>query len=327
MFNRLLILFLIIHIQTFITTSIATNSFPADTSYTTFQVWQKIVKKYPEAKIVPAIHNLSVTESYDLVYASVLNSENTKRDLCLDIFSPAQKGKYPALIMIHGGGWRSGNKKMERPMAQRIALQGYVTVPVDYRLSTEALYPAAIYDIKAVVRWIKVNSERFNIDTARIAIEGNSAGGQLATLVGMTNGIAKFEGNLGLSSASSNVHAVIDIDGVVDFLAPASLNLPRKADSPDVYWLGGNFEEKPQVWKEASPIFWVNDRSVPVLFITSSQFRFSAGRGEMIDLLNQNKVYNETINIPDSPHSFWLLKPWFDPTTSYIVAFLDKLFK
>jgi len=326
MFNRLLVLFLIIYIQIF-NTSIAVNNLPVDTSYTTFQAWQKIVKKYPEAKIVPIIHNHSVKENYDLVYASVLSSENIKRDLCLDIFSPAKRGKYPVLIMIHGGGWRSGNKIMERSMALRIALQGYVTVPVEYRLSAESLYPAAIYDIKAAVRWLKTNAEKFNIDTARVAIEGNSAGGQLAALVGMTNGIAKFEGNLGPFSTSSSVHAVIDIDGVVDFLAPASLNLPRKTTSPDVYWLGGTFEEKPQVWKEASPVFWVNDHFVPVLFITSSQFRFSAGRGEMTDLLNQNKIYNETKNIADSPHSFWLLEPWFDPTANYIVAFLDKLFK
>lgn len=184
-----------------------------------------------------------------------------------------------------------------------------------------------MHDIKAAVRWVKDNAEKYGVDTTKIAIEGESAGGQLAMLVAMTNNVEKFEGDKNGSTSSSTVHAAIDVDGVVDFLAPNSLNTPRKPDSPDAFWLGGIFEEKPMLWKDASPIYWVEKKSVPVLFITSSVPRFHAGRDEMIDILNQNGVYSESHSIADSPHSFWLFEQWFEPTKDYILVFLTKLFK
>lgn len=321
------LLYVLFFIQLFICQSNIAVFLPRDTSYTTYQTFQKIRKNYLGVKIAEQIKNESLSESRELVYATITDSLNRKRELHLDIFRPQKQGKYPALIMIHGGGWRSGNKSLEIPMAQRIALHGYVTIPVEYRLSLEARYPAAVHDIKAAVRWIKANAGKYGIDTTRIAIEGNSAGGQLAALVGMTNNVSKFEGSLGITTSKSTIHAVIDIDGVVDFMAPASLKIPRKPDSPDAYWLGGTFEEKPLVWKDASPAFWVNEHAVPVLFITSSQPRFHAGRDEMIDMLNQYHIYSESHNIPGSPHSFWLFYPWFEPTVNYMVKFLDKVFK
>lgn len=307
--------------------NISATTFEKDTSYTTFQTWKKIQKKYPDIKIVYPIQNRNLISEENVVYKTIFAENGKQRELHLDIFRPEKKGKYPALIMIHGGGWRSGNKNMEKPMAQRIALHGYVTIPVEYRLSLEARYPAAVYDIKAAVRWVKDNSEKYGIDTTRIAIEGESAGGQLAMLVAMTNNVDKFEGDNKESKSSSTVHAAIDMDGVVDFLAPNSLNTPRKPESPDAFWLGGVFEEKPMIWKEASPIFWVGRNSVPVLFITSSVPRFHAGRDEMIDLLNQNGIYSESHSIPDSPHSFWMYDPWFEPTLKYKLTFLNRVFK
>ena len=297
------------------------GTFEKDTSYTTYQTFIKLKKKNPEIKIVEAIKNTQIACYEDIVYKTI-----DDRLLKLDIYTPAKKGKFPALIMIHGGGWRSGNKNMERPMAQRITLNGYVTIPVEYRLSLEAIYPAAIHDIKAAIRYIKDNAESYNIDTTKIAIEGESAGGQLAMLVAMTNRIEKFEGDKSGSKSTSTVHAAIDVDGVVNFLAPNSLNTPQTDDSPGAYWLGGIFEKKPLIWKEASPIYWVTKNSVPVLFIASSVPRFHAGRDEMIDLLNQNGIYSESYSIPDSPHSFWLFEPWFEPTKKFIVNFLNKVF-
>jgi acetyl esterase/lipase len=307
-------------------TSTTTCALPRDTTYTPYLAWLNIKKNYSQVKIAERIKDASLLESTNLVYATVTDSMNQKRDLHLDIFRPAKKGKYPALLMIHGGGWRSGNKTMEAPMAQRVALQGYVTIPVEYRLSTEAKFPIALFDIKAAIRWVKVNADKYGIDSSRIAIEGNSAGGQLAALAGMTNNVSKFEGTIGTTTKSS-IHAVIDIDGVVDFMAPGSLNLVRKPNSPDVEWLGGTFYDKPEIWKDASPVFWVNEKSVPVLFVCSTQPRFHAGRDEMIDMLNQYKIYSEVHTIPDTPHTFWLFDPWFTPTVDYMVAFLDKVFK
>jgi pectinesterase len=295
---------------------------PRDTSYNPQRAWRNIVKNYPNIKIVPSKVPEGVKADYDVVYATLENTPYGKRDLHLDVFQPAKEGRYPALVMVHGGGWRSGNKSMEHPMAQYTAARGYVTVPVEYRLSPEALYPNAMYDIKAAIRWIKANAEKYSIDTSRIAIEGESAGGHLATLVGMTNNQPLFEGVEGITSTSSTVHAVVDIDGVVNFLAPRSLNL---AGYPE--WLGGSFTEKPATWKEASPAYWVGKQSVPTVFIISAQPKYTAGMYDMIDLLNENGLYSEIHKIPGSPHSFWLFEPWFATTANYMVTFLNKVLK
>ena len=295
---------------------------PRDTSYNPVHAWGNIKKHYPDSRIVPSKLPPGVRTEYNFVYATLENTPYGKRDLHLDVIYPENKGRYPALVMIHGGAWRSGTKEMEHPMGQYAAAHGYVAVPVEYRMSLEAKYPNAVYDIKAAIRWIKANANRFSIDTSRIAIEGNSAGGQLAALVGMTNRVPLFEGNEGTMSSSSTVQAVVDIDGVVNFLAPRSLNLPGYPD-----WLGGPFTEKPATWKEASPAYWVSKQSTPIVFITSAQPKYTAGMYDMIDLLNENGLYSEIHKIPDSPHSFWLFEPWFTPTVNYMVGFLNKVFK
>lgn len=300
----------------------ANAKFPVDTSYTVFQTYRKLIKNYPAIQIVYPSENNNIKVTENEVYKTI----DTNRALHLDVYQPAKKGKYPALIMIHGGGWRSGNKTMERPLAQQIAEQGYVTIPVEYRLSLEAKYPAAVHDIKTAIRFVKDNAEKYSIDTTRIAIEGESAGGQLAMLVAMTNGISYFEGDNCGTKSTSTVHAAINVDGVVSFLMPGSLNTEKKPDSPDAFWLGGTFADKPMVWKEASPLFYVGKNSVPTLFICSSVPRFHAGRDEMIDMLRQHGIYSESHTLPDAPHSFWLFEPWFEPTKNVIIEFLKKVF-
>jgi pectinesterase len=295
---------------------------PRDTSYNPVHAWGNIKKHYPNSTIVSSKLPAGVKAEYNLVYATLENTPYGKRDLHLDVIRPAKSGKCPALVMVHGGAWKSGSKEMEHPMGQYAAAHGYVAVPVEYRMSLEARYPNAVYDIKAAIRWIKANADKYSIDTSRIAIEGNSAGGQLAALVGMTNNVALFEGDEGEKSTSSTVQAVVDIDGVVNFLAPRSLNLPGYPD-----WLGGPYTEKPAVWKEASPAYWVSKQSAPIVFITSAQPKYTAGMYDMIDLLNENGLYSEIHKIPDSPHSFWLFEPWFTPTVNYLVGFLDKVFQ
>lgn len=295
---------------------------PLDTSYNPGHAWNNLVKHYPGIQFPPATLPDGVKAEYNLVYATLEKTPYGKRELHLDVIQPAKRGKYPALVMIHGGAWRSGTKEMEHPMALYAAAHGYVAVPVEYRMALEAKYPNAVYDIKAAIRWIKANAERYSIDTSRIAIEGESAGGHLAALVGMTNQQPLFEGTEGVTSTTSTVHAVVDVDGVLNFMAPRSLNLPGYPE-----WLGGPFTEKPATWKEASSAYWVGKQSVPIVFITSAQPKYTAGMFEMIDMLNENGIYNEKHKIPDSPHSFWLFEPWFTPTVTCMVGFLDKVFQ
>jgi acetyl esterase/lipase len=300
---------------------------PMDTTYTPYQTWLSIRGNYPQATIARYRLPEGVLANENLIYCTLKNTPYGDRDLHLDLFRPAKPGKYPLLVMIHGGGWRSGNKSMQVPMAQRIASKGFVTAAVEYQLSLEAKYPAAVYNIKAAIRWLRANADKYGIDTAKITISGCSAGGQLAALTGMTNGLSRFEGDQGETGFKSDVDAIIDIDGVLDFLAPSSLNLIRKPDSPDIEWLGGSFSQKPDTWKEASSIFWVNAKSVPVQFLNSGYSRFHSGQDEMIGMMKELNIYTEVHKFDVQIHPFWLFNPWMETATDYMVEFMKKVLK
>jgi pectinesterase len=304
---------------------------PRDTSFTLYNTALKVTKEYPQAELVLPKLIQTVQETKNIVYTSYGN-----RKMHLDIYTPPKKNKlYPTVLLIHGGGWRSGNRQMEIPMAQFLASHGYIAATVEYRLSIEALYPAALIDLKAAIRWLRANSGLYNIDTNKIAIYGCSSGGQLAALLGISN-----ENNSAIDyqfpsladssnlSHSSNVQAVIDIDGVLDMTDPHESgkdSIPSKPSSAK-YWFGYSYNERPDLWKDASALNHVNQKSAPICFINSSIPRFHAGRDETIIKLKKLGIYSEVHTIPNTPHTFWLFHPWFDFASGYILKFLDKSF-
>jgi acetyl esterase/lipase len=302
---------------------------PRDTSFTTYSAWINMKNNFPEARIVKPQLPAGVRAERDVVYATLPNTPYGKRELHLDLFRPDKPGKYPVLLLIHGGGWRSGNKSMDIPLAQQIAAKGYVTATVEHRLSPEALYPAAVYDIKAAVRFLRANAKKYNIDPKKIAIGGSSAGGQLASLVGVSAGVKKFEGTEGNPEVSSAVQAIIDIDGVLDFNTPDEKGKTEEAakKSAGALWFGATFNQNPEKWIEASPIQYVGKNTPPMLFVNSTLPRFHFGRDSVIAILNKYKIYSEVHTIEKTPHPFWLCHPWFEPTVVYMVDFLDKILK
>lgn len=303
-----------------------TIAIPVDTTYTVWSTYKKLIKQYPEIKPVKESPSKSVNEWREIVYTTVPDTPFGTRSLTADIFAPNKSGKFPTIILIHGGGWRSGNKSMNTPMAQRLAERGFVVVSVEYRLSLEAKYPAAVHDIKSAVRWVRENASTYKIDNRYIAVAGASAGGQLAALVGTTHGEARFEGE-GTNKISCEVQAVINLDGLLDFMDSESLAVKRNENSADIFWLEGSYEANPDRWKEASAISWVSSDDPPFLFINSSQTRFHAGCARMVELLKKNNIYAEVKTLEGAPHSYWLFHPWFEPTIAYITAFLNNVFK
>jgi len=248
----------------------------------------------------------------------------------LDVFYPKKKQKqgYPAVLMIFGGGWRSGERSHNTPTAKLLADKGYVAVSADYRLSTEATYPAAVYDLKTAVRWIRANSTKYNIDTSKLATWGCSAGGQLAALLGTTNGDRKFEGSGEYQRFSSNIQAIIDVDGTLAFIHPESgEGDDSKGKSAATWWFGYSKTEKPELWHEAGPLNHLSPKTPPILFINSSVDRMHAGRNDAIKKLDSWGIYSEVHTFPDAPHPFWLFNPWFQPTVNYTINFLDRIFK
>lgn len=280
---------------------------PSNT-YDAQRTYDKLAPDYPFIRIAGAALPDGVRKVADLTYV-----QYGTRCLKLDMYLPPGRG-LPVVLLVHGGGWRSGYRAEFAPMAVRLAARGYAAVTVGYRLSGEARYPAAIRDVQAAVRWVRENAERYGIDPARIALAGGSAGGQIASLAGVTG------------QGDSAVQAVVNIDGLSDFTSELALKHeddPKKNPSAAGAWFGGRYAEKPALWREASPIRYVKPGMPTILFIGSAQPRFAAGRDEMMEKMAQAGVASRKLLLPDTPHSFWLFDPWLQPTVDATVDFLD----
>ena len=191
-------------------------------------------------------------------------------------------------------------------MAQELASAGFVTMAINYRLSDVAKYPAPIEDIDAAVNYLIKNRKKYNLNQKKIVVLGASAGAQLATLYGVK---------------SNKIAAIINIDGIVSFVHPEAEEGQYAA-----YFLNAWKDDNLQVWKDASPLEFVQTKTPPALFINSSQPRFRAGRDDMMQKLTNYNILNEAYEIENSPHSFWLMHPWFETTKKYIIDFLTKRF-
>lgn len=293
------------------------NNVERDTTYTVASTYAKELKKYPFIQVVKKKTKSNVVEYKSIVYRKIGN-----RSLLLDGYCYQSKEAQPAVILIHGGGWKSGDKLHMEPMAMEIASRGYNCFSIEYRLSPEAKYPAAVFDVKRAIQFIKSNGAKFNVDTARVAVLGCSSGGQMAALVGSTNGNKLFEEKDKTNKTTTDVQAVIDMDGILAFKHPQS-----QEGTVASLWLNGDYNENPQHWEAASALNHVNEHNPPILFINSDMERFHAGRDDMIVKLNAFGIYIELKQINKSPHSFWLFDPWFDQTVNYATQFLNKIFK
>lgn len=156
-----------------------------------------------------------VTEKYlDLSYASRSPAEK------LDLYLPnGGVGPYPLVVAIHGGAFFLGDKRDNQLNGPIEALRhGYAVASINYRLSSEARFPAALEDVKAAIRFLRTNAERYRLDPGRVAVWGNSAGGYLAVMAGVTGHTRAFDdASLGSSAQPSAVQAVIDWYGPIVF--------------------------------------------------------------------------------------------------------------
>jgi pectinesterase len=302
---------------------------PAPESYTAETTYAKLAPRYPFIRIASRAVPPSVRAVTDVTYVRRSHG-NPRHDLKLDLYLPAANGTAPrpAIVFVHGGGWRAGVRANFAPMAIRMAERGYVAASISYRLSPEAPYPAAVIDAKAAVRWVRAHAADYGIDPGRIAIAGGSAGGQIAALAGVTNGEGRFDPDGGPAAVSSAVQAIVNIDGLSDFTSAEARKYeddPAKQPSSAGAWFGGRYAEKAALWRDASPLYHVNKDTPPVLFIVSAQRRFSLGREEMVERLRVLGVANRVVPVPDTPHSFWLFDPWLAPTVEATDAFLREV--
>jgi pectinesterase len=295
-----------------------------DTSYTVGNEYIKQIKAYPFIRIVTDTADATIRGEKNITYCRIKN-----RTLKLDIFRPDEKerAKRRTIIFIHGGGWRSGDRSMHHPLMQRLAAMGYVCIAPEYRLSTEILFPAAVHDIKTVIRWARKNAAKYNVDRSRIIVAGHSAGGELAAFIGATNNKKEFEGNGQHRGVSSAANAVIDIDGILSFVHPESgEGDDSKRKSAATLWFGYPKHINTELWKQASPLTHAGPHCPPFLFINSPVERMHAGRNDFIKMMSAHNIYVEIKTYNNAPHTFCFFHPWFHPMIADIDSFIRKIF-
>jgi acetyl esterase/lipase len=204
-----------------------------------------------------------VTVTKDIEYARV-----DATALGLDLYSPA-KQKGAIIVWVHGGAWRSGSKG-GMPLKDLVE-SGYPVASVDYRLSTAARFPAQAHDIKAAIRFLRANGKKLGIDAGQIVVAGDSAGGHLAALVGVSNGDKGLEGEVGeYRDQSSNVQGIISFFGGSDLTTILSQSTPHglKVREPALdLLLGGQPDKVEELAKQASPVFYVDRNDPPLLLL------------------------------------------------------------
>lgn len=216
----------------------------------------------------------------DLVY-----SAPEGKPLAADLYLPQGVGeRLPMILWLHGGAWRFGDRKLGPDLTRYFAQNGFAMASIDYRLSTDAIFPAQIRDVKTAIRWLRSIADRYGLDSGRIGLWGSSSGGHLAALAA-TSGPGIFE-SAEHSEYSSSVQAVVDGYGPTDFLQmdahrdpggkpsddPESIQLPpgmrtADADSPESLLLGSPVPTCPERVREANPIAYAKPGLPPFLIL------------------------------------------------------------
>jgi len=210
----------------------------------------------------------------------------------------------PCVLCIHGGGFRAGTREGYNPLLVRLAERCYVAATVTYRLAPKYQFPAAVFDVKAAVRWLKANAKAHNIDPDRIGVTGDSAGGHLAQFLGVTADVKQFEGDEGNLNLSSRVTCVVNRYGPSDF----TKSYGKSVDAAEVLplWLGGNLETARQKHVISSPLNWVTPTAAPTLILHGTDDKYVAYEQGvwMRDRLQACGVEVEMLTLEGAGHGF-----------------------
>lgn len=194
--------------------------------------------------------------------------------LRLDFYEPTQRRQErPLIVWVHGGAWRSGSKSGV-PII-KLREQGFAIASVDYRLSPVAKFPAQTHDIKSAIRFLRANADRFGFDANRFVLAGSSAGGHLAVLAAVSDGVPELSGSLEVpENISSSVQAVVSFFGAGNLQTILSQSTPFGLDVrvPALQLLlGGQPEQQPTLARLASPVEHIDSRDPPLWLFHGDQ--------------------------------------------------------
>lgn len=257
-----------------------------------------------------------VSAQFDIAYASLPGF----RPLTLDVYTPrASTNPMPMVLYVHGGGWNSGDSRHALSFADfpkalaALAARGYVVASLNYRLSQEARFPAALQDVKTAIRWLRSHAASYGGDVTRVAVWGASAGGQLAAMAGTACGVPRFQ------PQGSSMDAPSDCpEAVIDWFGPTDLETIATDSGKDGFAVARASTEEgaylgcepaacaPGVVRLASPLAFVSERSPPFLIQHGAADTTVSPRQsqKLYDALKGKGVPAELVIYPDVGHGF-----------------------
>ncbi len=256
------------------------------------------------ALVLFPLRALFAAESDAIVWTPNIEFDNpADQHLQLDLAAPKGAGPFPAVLCIHGGGFRAGDRQSYDGMCKKLAEHGYVAATVTYRLAPKFPFPAAVLDVKSAVRWLRANADKYKIDPKRIGVMGGSAGGHLAQYLGVTAGVAQFDKGENLDQSSA-VQCVVNFFGPSDF----TKSYGKSVDAAQVLplFLGGDLEHARHEHIVASPLYWVTPQAAPTLCIHGTEDMYVAHEQAewLIERLKAAEVEADLLTLQGAGHGF-----------------------
>lgn len=261
----------------------------------------------------------------DVVYAKY-SGEVERR---LQIIMPSRSGyKFPLVVFIQGSAWQKQDVYAAIPNLSQIAAKGFVVASVEIRDTGIARFPAAIEDVKCAIRFMRRHAEEYGIDPDRVAVWGDSSGGHLSLMTGLTMG--EYDNGL-YSEESDAVSAVIDYYGVTDLLTLGKYNNildHDAADSPEGLFIGGQVKEHTELAKKASPLHQDLDQALPPFLIVHGDSDQIVHINQSIEMYKALKAHGQRVvfyKVTGADHGpgFWNLQV-LDVTAKFLSANLHR---
>ncbi|MBP2656443.1 MAG: lipase [Firmicutes bacterium] len=217
----------------------------------------------------------------DVVYEQVPMRGYDNVAMQMDVLKPKKAEKMPAIVFITGGGFINANKDSYIQQRMALAEAGYVVASIEYRVAPTAKFPQPLEDVKAAIRYLKANADKFNINANKIGVLGESAGGYLSAMAGTTNGTKLFDKGENLNQ-NSNIQAVVDIYGLSDLTRVGAdfskevQEAHKSAGATEALWVNGSsvFGGKdggilanPEEAKAANPLTYISKKTPPFLLM------------------------------------------------------------
>ena len=211
----------------------------------------------------------SVITKSDIVYHRVEGVE-----LSLDLYLPRRQPTTPrpSVLVVHGGGWRQGNKVNMERVAMMLAKRGYVAVSVSHRFAPDWSFPAQLEDVQAAVRWVRRHADEYNIDATKIGGLGISSGAHLVSLLGVVDSANSKD------QISSKIQCVVDLAGPADLRLPICLDqlgdspAAKQAEAWLIDFMGMPYSKSTDSqWRDASPRFHISADDPPFFIIHGAE--------------------------------------------------------